>query len=194
MMEAYDAYRLYLGLKLHFQDDKYNFMRFNGGVRSSPESFFKRKDRWFFEKLIRRYKGEQVKEFFISNFITGDKYGGLHTEEADIIYTDWKKRMQSVTYNFKNDIKVLIESVEHFDELFQKDEQYPVILLKLYQGEIQLETFLILNQMLNFFPQFDEELDEYQWPVTRKLCNKYSSFLNVDLKKYRQIVRKELDI
>ena len=194
MMEAYDAYRLYLGLKLHFQDDKYNFMRFNGGVRSSPESFFKRKDRWFFEKLIRRYKGEQVKEFFISNFITGDKYGGLHTEEADIIYTDWKKRMQSVTYNFKNDIKVLIESVEHFDELFQKDEQYPVILLKLYQGEIQLETFLILNQMLNFFPQFDKELDEYQWPVTRKLCNKYSSFLNVDLKKYRQIVRKELDI
>ena len=193
-MEAYDAYRLYLGLKLHFQNEKYDFQRFNGGVRSSPESFYKRKDRWFFEKLIRRYKGEQVKEFFISNFINGDKYGGLHTEEADTVYIDWKKRMQSVTYNFTSDLRILMGSVDHFDKLFQKEGQYPIILSKLYQGEIQLETFLILNQMLNFFPQFDKELDEYQWPVTRKLCNKYSSFLNVDLKKYRTIVRKELDI
>ena len=48
--------------------------------------------------------------------------------------------------------------------------------------------------MLNFFPQFDKELDEYQWPVTRKLCNKYASFFNVDLKKYFGIVKKELDI
>ena len=84
--------------------------------------------------------------------------------------------------------------MDRFDNLFVKGEQYPIILQKLYQGDIQLETFLILNQMLNFFPQFDKELDEYQWPVTRKLCDKYSSFLTVNLKKYREIVRKELDI
>lgn len=193
-MEAYGAYKLYLGLKLHFQSDKYDFQRFNGGVRSSPESFYRRKDRWFFEKLVKRYKDEQVKEFFISNFIVGDKYGGLHTEESDTIYMDWKKRIQSVTYNFKSDITLLVDSVNHFDDLFVKNSQYPIILSKLYQGEIQLETFLILNQMLNFFPQFDKELDEYQWPVTRKLCNKYASFFNVDLKKYFGIVKKELDI
>ena len=180
-MEAYNAYKLYLGLKLHFQNDKYDFQRFNGGVRSSPESFYKRKDRWFFEKLVKRYKNEQVKEFFISNFIAGDRYGGLHTENSDAVYTDWKKRMQSVTYSFKSDLEVLLKSVDHFDDLFMKNDQYPVILLKLYQGEIQLETFLILNQMLNFFPQFDKELDEYQWPVTRKICDNYESFLNVDL-------------
>ena len=102
--------------------------------------------------------------------------------------------MQSIKYNFTNDIILLLESVEHFDDLFVKTSQYPVILSKLYQGEIQLETFLILNRMLNFFPQFDKELDEYQWPVTRKLCNKYGSFLDVDLKKYSDIVKKELDI
>ena len=193
-MQAYDAYKLYLGLKLHFQSDKYDFQRFNGGVRSSPESFYKRKDRWFFEKLVKRYKNEQVKEFFISNFIAGDKYGGLHTEDSDVVYTDWKKRMQSVTYSFKSDLEVLLKSVDHFDDLFMKNDQYPILLLKLYQGEIQLETFLILNKMLNFFPQFDKELDEYQWPVTRKICDNYESFLNVDLEKYREIVKKELDI
>ena len=189
-MQAYDAYKLYLGLKLHFQNDNYDFQRFNGGVRSSPESYYKRKDRWFFEKLVKKYKGDQIKEFFISNFITGDRYRGLHTDNSDIVYTDWKRRLQSVTYNFKSDLDVLLESVDHFDDLFQKNAQYPIILLKLYQEEIQLETFLILNQMLNFFLQFDKELDEYQWPVTRKLCNKYGSFLNVDLEKYSQIVKK----
>ena len=193
-MQAYDAYKLYLGLKLHFQNDNYDFQRFNGGVRSSPESYYKRKDRWFFEKLVKKYKGDQIKEFFISNFITGDRYGGLHTDNSDIVYTDWKRRLQSVTYNFKSDLDVLLESVDHFDDLFQKNAQYPIILLKLYQEEIQLETFLILNQMLNFFPQFDKELDEYQWPVTRKLCNKYGSFLNVDLEKYIKILKKKLDI
>ena len=194
MMQAYDAYKLYLGLKLHFQNDKYDFHRFNGGVRSSPESFYKRRDRWFFEKLVKKYKDEQIKEFFIANFIVGDKYGGLHTENSDSIYIDWKKRLQSVTYTFKTDLDTLMDSVDHFDKLFQKDEQYPIILSKLYQGDIQLETFLILNKMLNFFPQFDKELDEYQWPVTRKLCNKYSSFFNVNLKKYFGIVKNKLDI
>ena len=102
--------------------------------------------------------------------------------------------MQSVTYSFKSDLEVLLKSVDHFDDLFMKNDQYPILLLKLYQGEIQLETFLILNKMLNFFPQFDKELDEYQWPVTRKICDNYESFLNVDLEKYREIVKKELDI
>ena len=121
---------------------------------------------------------------------TAEEETARDLEEAN----HWKRRLQSVTYNFKSDLDVLLESVDHFDDLFQKNAQYPIILLKLYQEEIQLETFLILNQMLNFFPQFDKELDEYQWPVTRKLCNKYGSFLNVDLEKYSQIVKKELDI
>ena len=197
MTGGFGAYKLYIGLNLHFTDDKYDFIALIGGTPSAtPKTFEKRRDRRYFENLVRRYKENQIKEFFISNFINGDRYGGLYLDEdeSDSIYKDWKGRMQSITYNFTSDIRLLLDSVENFDDLFFNNSQYPLILQKLYHGDIQLETFLILNQMLNFFPQFDKELDEYQWPVTRKLCDKYSSFLTVNLKKYREIVRKALDI
>ena len=82
------------------------------------------------------------------------------------------------------------------DQLFVvEDGQNPTILTMYYQGEITLETFVIMNQILHFFPQFDREIeDDIMWPETRNLCDKYVSFLNVDVKKFRDILKKELDI
>ena len=52
-----------------------------------------------------------------------------------------------------------------------------------------------MNQVLDFIPQFDNELeDDIMWPETRNLLNKYSRLLSVDNKKYREIMKNVLDI
>ena len=41
--EGYDAYTLYLGIKLHFYSKDYDFVRYNGKVKADINSFLKEK-------------------------------------------------------------------------------------------------------------------------------------------------------
>ena len=49
--EGFDAYRLYLGIKLHFNTENYDFVKYNGKVKADLPSFLKRKDKFHFAKL-----------------------------------------------------------------------------------------------------------------------------------------------
>ena len=72
-MEAYDAYKIYHALKLHFTSN-YDYSKYHGKTKVSVDSFLKRNDRPFFGKVARTYK-DDTKDFFISNFIVNPKAG-----------------------------------------------------------------------------------------------------------------------
>ena len=194
-MNPLDCYRMYMAIRLHFISKSYDYFKYNGKVKTSNESFYKRRDKYRFDHLCRQYKEKDIMHFFVANFSNGDKYGGLHTEESDQIYMDWRKRTQRLRYQFKSDVSKLL-GASGLDQLFVVDDgQNPTILTMYYHGDISLESFVIMNQILNFFPQFDRQIeDDIMWPETRNLCDKYVSFLNVDVKKFRDILKKELDI
>ena len=65
--------------------------------------FLKRKDRPFFAKVARKYiTGENTKKFFISNFIKNPRgWIGDFNEEN---YVQYKKRIQSLRYNYTNEL------------------------------------------------------------------------------------------
>ena len=195
-MNIIECYRLYMALRLHFYDKKYDFVKYNGKVKATPESFYKRRDKYCFDRLLKTYGESRMQEFFVANFVNGDKYGGLHDEGADDVYSNWQKRTQGLTYNFKKEVQDLVITVDSFDELFTvEDGQNPVVLTKYYHGDVSPETIIIMNQVLNFIPQFDNELeDDIMWPETRNLLNNYSRLLSVDKKKYREIMKNVLDI
>ena len=57
----FDAYRCYLSLKNHFTKDHYDYIKYRGKTRATHQAFYKRKDRFWFEKLqyqrmIKKYK------------------------------------------------------------------------------------------------------------------------------------------
>ena len=49
-MEAFDVYRSYLALRLHFTTDKYDAIKQRGRVRATKQSFFKRTDLLILER------------------------------------------------------------------------------------------------------------------------------------------------
>ena len=53
-MNGYEAYRLYLAVKLHFSTENYDFFKHNAKVNASIGSFTKRNDRYFFHRLCTR--------------------------------------------------------------------------------------------------------------------------------------------
>ena len=54
--EGYDSYQLYLGIKLHFYSEDYDFVKYNGKVKADINSFLKRKDKFQFGKLFKNHK------------------------------------------------------------------------------------------------------------------------------------------
>ena len=117
------------------------------------------------------------------------------TEQADIAYKDWQKRIQSLSYMFSNDIDKLLN--EHqFDDLFKVESgQHPILLKMCLAKYIMIETFIIINDVVNFVPRWNKQIKEkIVWPEFRKKVQKYSPFLEVDKTKFRTILRKKLDI
>ncbi len=61
-MMPFDAYKQYLSLKNHFTKEKYDYHKYCGKSRATVQSFYKSKDRFWFEKLSRN-KSDKVIEF-----------------------------------------------------------------------------------------------------------------------------------
>ena len=110
---GYESYQLYLGIKLHYNSD-YDFNKYNGKVSASFESYLKRSDKFQFSKL-RKQHGENLKDFYIANFMYKDYWiGDLFGEEAKENYTEWKKYNQSLLYCFEKISDILTHLKEYW--------------------------------------------------------------------------------
>jgi|TARA_R100000030_G_scaffold29991_1_gene22077 hypothetical protein len=189
----FDAYKSYLGLKNHFTKPKYDYHRYGGKSRATIQSFYKRRDRYFFEKLSRQKTDDEVVEFFVSNFISCDNPQSLWI--GDIVrngegnYTSWKKRMQSMSYLFKEQMETLF-SDRKFDDVFKiEGTKHPIILKELLQDNISIEAFIVLEKILGFKKDFDKRLDDPVWEFVSMRTDKYISFLDINVFHYKKILK-----
>ena len=180
-MEGWQAYQMYLGLKLHFTSD-YDYNQYSGKTRASKSSFLKRKDRYFFARVAKKYDDKTL-EYFVANFAKSPKgWLGDFKEEN---YLEWSKNKQSLTYNFLNDMSFLFQQVDDFDSIFSlQTGKHPVLLKNFLAKRISLETMVILQGLLNYVKRFDEGMkDDLVWPDSRRLIVKYGAFLSYDKEK-----------
>ena len=103
-MQAVDVYLMYCALKAHFGKGDYDFVKYGGKSSATKDSFWKRTDRLFFVKTQRKYKKKQViQDYLVSNFVRNTK--GWLGDFNDENYIEWKKRTQSMSYNFKQELE-----------------------------------------------------------------------------------------
>ena len=189
----FDAYKQYLSLKNHFTKEKYDYHKYCGKSRATVQSFYKRKDRFWFEKLARNKSDQEVVEFFVSNFITctdpGKLWIGEMIKDGEGRYTEWKKRNQSLSYVFKEETESLF-SDGNFDSMFAMDgTRHPQILKEYLRKNISIETLVILDKILGFRENFDSHLKDPVWETVSMRIKKYSPFLNIDVQRYKQILK-----
>ncbi|OUW78115.1 MAG: hypothetical protein CBD74_11115 [Saprospirales bacterium TMED214] len=191
-MMPFDAYRCYLSMKNHFTKDKYDYHKYCGKSRATVQSFYKRKDRFWFEKIARNKSDKEVEEFFISNFITctdpSKLWIGEMMREGEGRYTAWKRRTQSLSYIFKQEMQSILDN-EKFDSLFIKMNGHPPILKKYLSGDISLETLVICDRILEYRKDFDKKLTDPVWETVSLRIKKYSPFLNIDVLRYKKLLK-----
>ena len=174
-----------MGFKLHFTSERYDLSTNDGRVRYNRESYNKRQVSHFFDRIARVYNTHELKGLFISHFVSDSQFNDLYSEEAKETFVGWKKRIQSMTYNFEKELDVLLERVESFDDLFKvEDGNDPIVVLALYHSDISIETFIILDGVLCFIEHIDKHIDDdIIWPRWKIRCSNYSRLLEVDVNK-----------
>ncbi len=197
---GFEVYQKYLALKLHFNSEKYDYIKYNGkvGKNLSFENFSNRRDRFFYEKLAKLH-GEEIESFIISNFITrniGQEIGwvkDLLTPEAEENFLKWKKKMESFEYIFTEDVKNLFQFTQDslnvdIGRIFESDgihgQHSPVFKLYLYK-KVNLETLLVLEDIKDLYIEF--QVGDLIGDAAIKLMQKYKPFLKFDRAKYSQI-------
>jgi hypothetical protein len=199
-MDEYSVYRMYLALRLHFTTDDYDVVTQKGRVRASRQAFAKRKDLYSIKKIAKTYSDEEVANFLVANFVSGDRWGGMFDMDAGQRYKEWKKRVESLSYNFQQELDNLIEDAEeaklNIDEIFTVSKgQHPYIIKAFLRNTISVETLVILERLNNFTDRFDREIsDTIVWPDISRLIKKYKPFLLIDLEKYNAIFRRRVGI
>ena len=188
----FDAYKQYLSLKNHFTKEKYDYHKYCGKSRATVQSFYKRKDRFWFEKLARNKKDKEVEEFFISNFITctdpSKLWIGEMIREGEDRYTDWKKRTQSLSYIFKEEVENIFDSKD-IDKVFVSKKGHPLILKSYLSGDTSIETMVILDKIFGFRQEFDKNIQDPVWETVSLRMRKYSPFLHIDVFRYKKVLK-----
>ena len=191
-MMPFDAYKCYLSLKNHFTKDSYDYHKYCGKSRATVQSFYKRKDRFWFEKLARNKDDKEVVDFFVSNFITctdpSKLWIGEMIREGEERYMAWKKRNQSLSYVFKEETEKLFEN-QKVDDVFDCSKGHPLVLKKFLNGNISMETLVIYDKIFLFGNNFDKKLQDPVWETVSMRMKKYSPFLNIDVFRYKKILK-----
>ena len=191
-MDAIDAYKVYLGIKNHFTQDSYDWFKYNKKVNVTYDSFMKRKDKIFFAKLGNR-KDAYLEDFLVSNFLHDTKMwvGELLSEECEDRYKEWKRKQESLTYIFKNEMDFVSGwTPEQLNEFFDvKGGDHPPIIKKYLRGDISLETLAILNSVLHYVKRYDIMIHDPIYKEVSKICKKYQPFLSYDTIKMKKALR-----
>jgi len=185
--DAYELYTYYLALKQHFSSKSYDFFKYNGKVRSNPNSFETRNDKYHFYKLSKR---SEARDLILSNMLHNPKtwIGDIATtDKCESIYLDWLKRKQSLSYLFREDLSELDEDFNA--NIVVADGQHPPLLKAFTRKKVHIETIIIIDDLVQCFKYWDKTVkDNIVYPDINMLCQKYKPFMSYEKAKMKKIL------
>ena len=190
-MEPIDIYIMYCAMKAHFSKRDYDFHKYGGKTKVSRDSFYKRKDRFFFVKLSKKYKTKtEIMHYYVSNFIK-DKRGYI-ANFNDENYKSWLLKRDNFYEQFLIEMRPFIKE---FEPLFEvKNENHPKLLKEFLGGRVSLETIIILDELVKYGKKWDEQLKgDIIWIDLKKLMENYKGFLTINKNLYKMKLLKLIE-
>ena len=150
---SFQYYKYYIAMKLHFNSQDYDFFR-NMGVRATPQSFLKRKDRYFFEKMASVFTTEKYLEKLLvaakekKNFYIRD----VMTQENEKKYLQSKGYMEAFDRMLEKEVSdvvnyCLMNKVTRHELFEGEEEKKPVLFNLLRKNVVSYETFICLDKL-----------------------------------------------
>ena len=191
-MNSFEVYSTYVALKTHFSRKTYDYFKYNGTVKVSIEKYNKRPDKYFFEKIAKKYNKEEVIQYFVSNFLVNSNFHIIQMNNQN--YAEWQRKMQSFSYLFSTDVDTILERCTSNNECMQCNNANHSQVLKLFLGgSLMMETLIMLNRLTGFIDRYDDLLNEDPiWKQLSFILKKYDPFIQGSSKHVKQIILKKL--
>ena len=204
-VHGFDVYRMYLAMKLHFTTEKFDYFQAGGRTNAKEETYQGRNDFWFFETLAKKHTAQEIQELLLASFVLSEETQKVWIGDIKSLGNDrylvWKKQMDSLSYDFGQDLDTMVHSLEQglytFASLFgatlNESEARPPGALKLfYKEKIALLTLLICDQAMNFIPLWDKYLKDPLWERTSFKIKKTKPFLSIPVDKFSKVIYNKL--
>ena len=188
----FETYKTYLAMKQHFTKDKYDYHKYCGRSRATLSAFHKRKDRYFFEKMSRSHPDKEIEDYFVANFVSCKDpetlWIGEIIREGDDNFRQWQKKVQSLSYVFREDATSLFDE-QRVDDVFDCSNGHPPILKSYLGGFTSLETMVLCDRILGYVINFDKKLKDPVWETVSRRIKKYTPFLNINVHRYKKVLK-----
>ena len=143
--------------------------------------------------MSRQKSDDEIKYYFLSNFVSSDPQKLWIKEiiaNGECNFTKWRKKFESLRYSFEQEIRDVFEG-KNFDSFFISEKnRHPQIVRYYFSNKISIETLIIMDKILHFREVFDKKINDPVWETVSFLMKKYEPFINIDVLKYRQILKK----
>lgn len=189
--DSFKAYVDYLAMKRHFTTDSYDYHKYNGKTKASFQSYQTRNDAFFFYKISQRRDWHNL---ILANMIENPNVWirDLCEEPAQQIYFNWKTRIDSLTRQFTTDLNKIKPTLQ--ENFVVKPGVHPYIINLYMKKQISKEFFAIITHITNVFPYWEEHLaNDVIAADAIKFAKKYFPFLEVDRKKFSNLVKSYID-
>lgn len=166
MFNAYDAWKIFMGIKLHFSNDSYDYFKYFGKFKNMDvEHFNKRQDRFWFEYLVANFSfkdKEELERAFVVFYHLSN--GNFYIKD----FVNWYKKNDEYWKKYLAFIENPCLILEKDLALINVDSKYygtPLYFFKFYINKnILIETFLVLNYSLNIVKELKKDFN----PVVEK--------------------------
>lgn len=174
-MTPFQVYKIYLAVKLHVTNKKYDIFEYRGAVKVTQIGFEKSRGAGRFYALAKYqlHEPKDAVQFFIANAAYDtDIFDNLESAEA---HRKWVKNKEMMTQLILDDISKLTENVNDLDAVFEGE--IPLAIKLLNRKEINIESLIALNSVMQFtswsnwynnltYPKIALKLDKLQRFVT----------------------------
>ena len=93
---------------------------------------------------------------------------------------------------FKEQSEELLSN-KKLDDLFKCSSGHPPILKRFLGGTLSIENLIIYDIIFGFSQKFDKKLLDPVWETVSLKIKKYKPFLNINVAKYKKLLREILD-
>lgn len=192
-LPGFQSYVDYVGIKRHFNDDKFIWNPNAVYKRLKPSAFEKRNDQAFFIRLERIHRDRDA---WVENLISGFLYstslwvGQLFEDDVTRFHTERLGRIRSLESLFKRDCEKLEFFLYDYNVqldglLLTSSLREPTIILLYLKKEISLETLVVLHHFTKWVDSWNP-INPLQ-KERRFQINKYRLLLDLASKDYAKI-------
>jgi GH43 family beta-xylosidase len=146
--------------------------------------------------MSRQKKDDEIVDYFTAIFSQCDDpqrmWIGEIIQTGEEKYKDWQKKVQSLSYIFRQEMEHLFEDID-FNSVFVCEQgKHPVLVKEHLRKNVSIESLIILDAMVQYKERFDSKLDDFVWKTVSLKVDKYKPFLlnSIELDKYKKILRR----